>query len=89
MVACRALEHFLDRLVIEEGYCSYIEKRAEAAGLHPKKIQIRARWSKEGLWVPESSCIWMLPEESTRELSEILAGDLGITADQQEWIRDE
>ena len=79
----------LDRLVIEEGYRSYIEKRAEAAGLHPKKIQIRARWSKEGLWVPESSCIWMLPEESTRELSEILAGDLGITADQQEWIRDE
>lgn len=79
----------LDKLVIEEEYRTYIEKRAEAAGLLPKRIQIRTRWSKEGLWVPESSCIWVSDGQSTRELSIILSGDLGIPVEQQEWIIDE
>ncbi len=79
----------LDRLVIEEEYRSYIEKRAEAAGLHPAKIQIRVRWNKEGLWVPESSSIWVVNSQNIRALSEILSGDLGIPPEQQEWIVDE
>ncbi len=83
-----AIKNRLDRLVIEAEYASYIERRAEAAGIPATEIQIRARWSKEGFWMPDSSRI-RLPTESGRdELSRCLLGELGIPPERQEWIVD-
>ena len=83
------LKSRLDRLVIEDEYVSYLEKRAEAAGINPIEIRILARWNKEGLWMPDSARIHLSSENGRYELAQILVGDLGIPAERQEWIIDE
>ncbi len=79
----------LNRLVIEREYASYVEQRAEAAGVTASEIRIRARWSKEGLWIPDSSSIHLLKESEKEVLAQILLAELGILREQQEWIVDE
>ncbi len=79
----------LDRLVIEDEYASYIERKAKAAGISPMDIEIRARWSKEGLWIPDSSRIHVSAEVDIEQLKQILMGELGIPPERQEWIKDE
>ena len=84
-----ALESRLDSLVIEEEYRAYFEKRAETCGVGPIEVHIRARWNKDGLWVPDSASIRLSTDRGKEELSRILTGDLGIPAEKQEWIIDE
>ena len=83
------LKNRLDRLVIEEEYASYLEKKAEAAGIVVSEIRIQARWSKDGLWIPDFSRIHILSEAGQEELGRILWGELGIPPERQEWISDE
>ena len=78
----------LDRLVIEEEYRAYVEGRAKAIGVCPTEILIRTRWNKDGLWVPDSSRIQLNTASVPGELSRMLAGELGIPAERQEWILD-
>ena len=79
----------LDRLVIEDEYASYVERKAETSGVFPDEIEIQARWSKEGLWIPASSRIRIKTEKEREQLSRILEGELGIPAERQEWVLDE
>ena len=79
----------LDRLVIEDEYASYVERKAETAGVFPDEVVIQARWSKEGLWIPASSRICIRTEKEREQLSRILEGELGIPAERQEWVLDE
>lgn len=83
------LRNRLDRFVIEDEYRSYVEERAEALGLSPVEIRIRARWSMEGLWVPDSSWIRMKSDPGRNTLSDILSSELGIPVERQEWITDD
>ena len=76
----------LDRLVIEEEYRAYAEKRAGGIGMEPVSIQIWARWSSDGLWVPDSARIETTSEQFRDELTRILWGELGIPSERQEWI---
>ena len=78
----------LDRLVIEEEYRAYVEGRAEAIGVYPEEIRVRTRWNKDGLWVPDSSLIRLNTATIPEALSRVLAGELGIPTERQEWILD-
>ncbi len=78
----------LDRLVIEEEYRTYLEKRADELGASLSEVQIRARWSMDGLWVPDSSRIQMCDARFRDALEVVLSGELGIPKDRQEWIID-
>ena len=78
----------LNRLVIEQEYASYVERRAEAAGVTVSEIRIRARWSKEGLWLPDSSRIHLIRESEKEVLAQILLAELGIPREHQEWTVD-
>ena len=76
----------LDRIVREEEYVSYVERKADELGAQLSEIRIRTRWNREGLWVPDSSSIRMSSEGFRRELSGILTGELGIPEERQLWI---
>lgn len=83
------MKNRLDRFVIEEEYRSYVQERAETAGVAPTEILIRTRWSTEGFWIPDSSRICLDGNNARNTLSAILSGELGIPPDRQEWVADE
>ena len=76
---------YLNRLVIEQEYCAYVMEKAEQAGVVLETVDISVRWNTEGVWVPDCSVI-QIREGSKETLSAILAADLGIPAEKQEWI---
>ncbi len=82
------IQNRLNRLVIEEEYSSYVKERAKSLGLNPQEVHIQARWSREGLWIPDASRIRLPSEHGQAELSQILLGELGIPRERQEWIAD-
>ena len=77
----------LNRLVIEEEAESYIMDKAGQLGAELESVQVTAEWSVEGLWVPSRA--ELTGPESCRALLEgVLAAELGIPAEKQQWSCD-
>lgn len=80
----------LNRLVIQEGYETYIKDKATELGIEMRSVSVSAQWNMDGLWVPES--VELDGEgagESKRELSRIIEAELGIPAERQYWSENE
>ena len=80
----------LDRLVIERECAEYILSRAEAEGLTLSQVQVVARWSVEGFWVPRR--VLLQGELSAGERERICAmieAELGVDRSEQEWLERE
>lgn len=76
----------LNRLVIQEGYETYIRDKAEKLGAGSVDITVGLQWSTEGLWVPyrlEGSCT--ADESTIKQLSGLIETELGIPMDRQCW----
>ena len=77
----------LDRRVIEEEYSAYVQQRADAMGIAVEDVRIRVRWHTEGGWVPASSSVILYSAQDQERLAGVLAGELGIPEERQEWGR--
>ena len=84
----RDMRQRLNRLVIEEEYKTYILDKANITGMELEQVELDARWSMDGLWVPYSVSIRYRGEERQRRIMEdLISGDLGIPAERQHWSR--
>ena len=76
----------LDRTVIEQELEAYIWDKAAQYGVELSAVTVRARWSTEGVWLPETA-------ELTGPYDDGLAGsieaELGIPRGAQNWRVDE
>lgn len=76
----------MSRTVIEQECAAYIMDKAEALGIELTEVRVRAFWSGEGVWVPESAAIRSGCSENDRKrMSEMIFAELGIPAEKQEW----
>lgn len=77
----------LNRLVIEHECGEYIMDKAGELGLPVRSVRIRARWSREGVWVPEHVSIILEKDGPARtRLASLIEAQLGIMMSEQEWI---
>lgn len=81
----KPLQNRLNRIVIEEECCSYIEDKAAQLGYEIREIQIEVRWSTDGVWVPYSSSVRMESDYGKEALASLLTTDLGIPPERQMW----
>lgn len=80
----------LNKQVIIEQCEEYILSRAGAEGLTELKAEVRVQWSTDGFWVPVSVRLTgFCPEDKKEKLRQIIAADLGIPKEEQEWQEDE
>ena len=85
-----AVRDSMSRTVIEQECEAYIMDKAEAMGITVDTVKVRAFWSSEGVWVPESAEIRSGCGESEKNrLSDVIFADLGIPAENQEWSGNE
>ena len=76
----------LSRPVIEEACGEYIMDKAAELSLAVRSVQVSARWSREGVWVPERAVIVLERNgESRGRLASLIAAQLGIPEERQEW----
>ena len=76
----------LSRLVIERECGEYIMDKAAELSLAVNRVKVSARWSREGVWVPERAEIVLDRDgESRKKLASLIAAELGIPEDRQEW----
>ena len=76
----------MSRPVIERECEEYIMDKAGYLGVELRSVDVSARWSKEGVWVPQKAVLRIGSEASTYRLSELIEAELGIAAADQEWI---
>ena len=77
----------LSRLVIERDCGEYIMDKAGELGLPVRCVRTRARWSREGVWVPEHVSIILEKDGPARtRLASLIEAQLGIMMSEQEWI---
>lgn len=77
----------LNRLVIERECAEYIMDKARECACPLVSVSVRAAWSREGFWVPESAVLTLGGGENGRErLSALIEAQLGIGAESQVWI---
>ena len=76
----------LSRLVIERECGEYIMDKAAELSLAVNRVKVSARWSREGVWVPERAAIVLDRDgENRKKLASLIAAELGIPEDRQEW----
>lgn len=76
----------LDRLVIEEGYETYIRDKASQLGMMGLEVEVLAKWSMEGLWIPwQAELSGLAGEEQKKSLETMMLTELGIPAERQLW----
>lgn len=80
----------MSRTVIEQECETYIMDKASGLGIELCEVKVRAFWSSEGVWVPQSARIRSDCTESQRKrLSDVILAELGIPAEKQEWSGNE
>lgn len=78
----------LNKTLIMRQLEEYIRTQAEELGMSGLRAEPSVRWSTEGFWVPESVRLTGdFDAEREKRLREIIAADLGIPAEKQEWVR--
>jgi len=76
----------LNRLVIQSSCEAYILDKAAEQGLDPKSVNVEARWSMDGFWVPDSVSISCNCDGEKMQLMQgIIEAELGIPAERQYW----
>lgn len=76
----------ISRPVIEQEYLTYIRDKAAEKGLEIRSLSLSLRWDREGLWVPESLTGYYRGEgKSLESLRGLLAAELGIAREEQQW----
>ena len=76
----------LSRLVIERECGEYIMDKAAELTLAVRSVKVNVRWSREGVWVPERAVIVLERDgEGRRRLASLIAAQLGIPEERQEW----
>ena len=76
----------LSRLVIERECGEYIMDKAADLSLALRSVKVSARWSREGVWVPERVSIVLVQDAPGREkLASLIEAELGIPKQIQEW----
>lgn len=76
----------LSRLVIEQECGEYILDKAADLSLAVRSVKVSARWSREGVWVPERVSIVLERDGAGRSrLSALIEAQLGIAKADQEW----
>lgn len=76
----------LSRPVIERACEEYIMDKAADLSLAVRSVHVGARWSREGVWVPESVSIALAEDgEGRRRLASLIEAQLGIPERVQEW----
>ena len=64
----------------------YIMDKAAELSLAVNRVKVSARWSREGVWVPDRAEIVLDRDgESRKKLASLIAAELGIPEDRQEW----
>ena len=62
-----------------------MDKAAELS-LAVNRVKVSARWNREGVWVPDRAEIVLDRDgESRKKLASLIAAELGIPEDRQEW----
>ena len=85
-----AVRDSMSRTVIEQECETYIMDKARSLGIELTEVKVRAFWSSEGVWVPQSARIRSDCTESQRKrLSDVILAELGIPAENQEWSGNE
>ena len=76
----------LSRLVIEQECGEYILDKAADLSLAVRSVKVSARWSREGVWVPERVSIVLERDGAGHSrLSALIEAQLGIAKADQEW----
>ena len=76
----------LSRRVIERECGEYIMDKAADLSLTLRSVKVSARWSREGVWVPERVSIVLVQDAPGREkLASLIEAELGIPKQIQEW----
>ena len=76
----------LNRLVIEQECGEYIMDKAADLSLSVRSVKVGARWSREGVWVPDRVSIILAEDGSARtRLVSLIEAELGIPEEVQEW----
>lgn len=76
----------LNRLVIEQECAEYIMDKAADLSLELRSVKVSARWSREGVWVPERvSVVLQGGDEGRARLSALIEAELGVPEERQEW----
>lgn len=84
------MNEMLNRLVIQQGYESYIMDKAAELGIEIQSLSVGVQWNLDGLWVPDSVELHVQSSgESQRKLSGIIEAELGIPAERQYWSENE
>ena len=76
----------LSRLVIENACAEYILDKAADLSLEVRSAKVSARWSREGVWVPERVKVELAKDgEGRLKLASLIEAQLGIPQEEQEW----
>ncbi len=76
----------LSRLVIERECGEYIMDKAADLSLEVRSVKVGARWSREGVWVPERVSVVLIRDGAGRaRLASLIEAELGIPGQEQEW----
>ncbi len=76
----------LNRTIIEEQCAAYILNKAQSLGIEGINVSVSAKWGDEGCWYPyEISILGEVISADKNRLSNLIAGELGIPAQRQNW----
>ena len=74
------------RLVIQDRVRAYILDKAGQRGLTLENVTVQTEWNTDGFWVPRSIVLEGYWQEEEREtFSRLLAAELGVPEERQEW----
>lgn len=80
----------MNRTVIQQECEAYIMDKATKLGIGVREVKISAQWNTEGVWVPNHVTLVSNCEESEKQhLSDMILSELGISTENQEWLRDD
>ena len=84
------MRNSLERIVIESEYAAYVQDMADRMQIPVRNVDVQAKWSLEGLWVPYSARMEGTLDLAERQrLSALIEAELGIPMHRQEWRTDE
>lgn len=73
-----------EQTVIARECEAYISDRAGELGVDVSDVTVTLRWSDEGYWYPWT-CSVRMSSGYSQELSDAVAGELGIPSERQSW----
>ena len=82
----REISDRLSRTIIEQECRTYILDKAAQLGTAINDAQVKLKWDSQGIWYPVSCT---LSGEYSPGLEAVIASELGIAPEAQEWVKNE